>query len=63
MKKYYIIMVRSIRKIVTYDELTDTEVYAYVSDISYKQCSKEQAMQRLERDRELINRIDKLRAK
>lgn len=63
MKKYYIIIVRSIRKIVTYDELTDTEVYTYVSDISYKQCSREQAMQRLERDRELINRIDRLRAK
>ena len=62
MKKYYIVEVKSVRKIMSYDEASDTEIYTYISDVVYVECSKEKAMQRLDRDRKLINMIDKLRA-
>lgn len=63
MKKYCITKVRSIKRTTSYDEVTDTEVYTYSADLVYMVCTKEQAMKRLARDRELISRIDKLRAK
>lgn len=61
MKKYYISKIKSISMEVLHDENTGNDIYRYTSNVSYKECTKEQAMERLERDRKLINMIDKLR--
>jgi hypothetical protein len=61
MKKYYITKVTSFKKEMFYNEETDTEHYTHGANIIYKECTKEEAMERLERDRKLINMIDALR--
>jgi hypothetical protein len=62
MKKYYIVIIQKINKRMHYDEATDTEINRYTANIYYQECDKSVAMERLERDRKLINMIDKLRA-
>jgi hypothetical protein len=61
MKIYYITKASCLKREMFYDEKADLEFYKHGANVAYEQCTKEKAMERLERDRKLINMIDALR--